>query len=68
MLNLSHLCRESEAKGYSCFFPGVLVYYFIVIPVSQMICKQVFSVFQTTANDLANVYALEYKVGGKEGW
>ena len=34
-----------------------------IIPASQMICQQVFTISSKTANHLANTYALEYKFG-----
>ena len=40
-----------------------LAAYWFIIPASQMICQQVFTISSKTANHLANTYALEYKFG-----
>ena len=38
--------------------------YWFIIPASQMICQQVFTISSKTANHLANTYALEYIFSG----
>ena len=40
---------------------NMISFNYTVIPASQMICQQVFTVSSKTANHLANTYPLEYK-------
>ena len=49
-----------DSSLYPAQQASVIFLQFLIIPASQMICQQVFTVSSKTANHLANTYALEY--------